>query len=145
LFCHRCGKENPNDALFCNSCGSELNPIPNSDRYSTQYQNQQARYDSDLNYSNNYRYDSRPRDVEIKSTGLGILLSFLLPGLGHLYAGKINKGLVILIVYVIMWAASYFIIPLFVAFILWIWAMVDVYGIIKEYNDYKARTGRPPW
>ena len=28
MFCQKCGKENPDDAAFCNSCGVGLNQIP---------------------------------------------------------------------------------------------------------------------
>lgn len=81
----------------------------------------------------------------MKSTGLGLILSFLLAGLGHLYAGRINKGLGILVAYVLLWATYFFIITGLIAFILWIWAMVDVYREINDYNEYLARTGHPPW
>lgn len=142
MFCRKCGKENPDDATFCNSCGSNLN----SDSYQNPYTNQQARYDSDPNCTYNPRYDSRPPyRMEMKSTGLGLILSFLLAGLGHLYAGRINKGLGILVAYVLLWATYFFIITGLIAFILWIWAMVDVYREINDYNEYLARTGHPPW
>ena len=33
MFCQKCGKENSNDAAFCNSCGADLRraPIPPAD------------------------------------------------------------------------------------------------------------------
>lgn len=101
------------------------------------------RYSSQDKYDT--QYGKRPTYVVSgKSAGLGIVLSFLFAGLGHLYAGKIERGLGILIVYVLLLATSFLIFTTIIAIVLWIWAMVDVYGTIDEYNEYLARTGNPP-
>jgi TM2 domain-containing membrane protein YozV len=82
--------------------------------------------------------------IELKSVGLGLILSFFLPGLGHLYAGRIDKGVGILIAFIIMVATYFFILTGFIAFVIWLWTLVDVYQEINEYNEHLMRTGRPP-
>lgn len=82
----------------------------------------------------------------LKSAGIGIILSFLFVGLGHLYAGQISKGIILFVVSVVLMTLSIlFIFPLFAVFILWIWAMYDVNNTIKQYNQHIRNTGNPPW
>ena len=103
-----------------------------------------------------------------KSVGTALVLGFLFPGLGHLYIGKLARGLCILVANIFLEVAT--ILLLFVrfnddfltynetanllilslillipAFILLIWNLFDVNKLGNEYNDCIRRTGAPPW
>lgn len=135
LYCTRCGKENSDDASYCGSCGnrmggSETNPMNSQNAY--------------MMY-----YDSRA-----KNEGLGVIMSFFFVGLGHLYAGKITAGLLLILASILLislvsvallFSISLFFVSAALLFILWIWALYDVYTKIKLYNAELRRTGNPPW
>jgi Predicted membrane protein len=149
LYCQKCGKEINDNSTFCSSCGAstdgstQTNNIPN---YGPQ--------------NNAYVYSRE------KSNGVGIILGFFIPGLGHLYAGKIGKGLLIMFSGIILsvismiavfgaisydstgalnGALTFLIILPIIYIIIWIWNMYDVNKVIKEYNECLRRTGNPPW
>ena len=69
-----------------------------------------------------------------------------LGGIGHLYLGKIIKGIVLLIVGIILaiigWLTIFGLIIL-LAFALYV--VYDAYRLCKRYNDVLEQTGRPPW
>ena len=103
-----------------------------------------------------------------KSVGIALVLGFLCAGLGHLYIGKLTRGLCILmanvalgVIMMITWFSilndtyltydeavgilvliALLAIP---AFIIWLWNLFDVNKLAKEYNDGIRRTGNPPW
>ncbi len=86
--------------------------------------------------------------VPTKSAGLAAVLAFLIPGLGHIYLGKIGEGLFYLIISIVMAALSPF--TLFVLFIplvviYWIWQIYDAYKKANQYNRAVQQTGRAPW
>ena len=131
MYCQKCGKETDSNAAFCSSCGAPTDGSGGS-------------YNAPPNYgpNNGNPYIYAPQ----KSTGVGIILAFLIAGAGHMYAGKIAEGIGILILYIVLIFAGFmFIIPLIIAFILWIWNMYDANKKINEYNECIRRTGNPPW
>lgn len=95
-----------------------------------------------------------------------IILAFLIPGVGHLYAGKIARGIIILAILMVLdivlsislytLIMAYYtstgpfsdssqplIIVGFVAyFIAWVWQMYDAYKAVEEYNRNLAPTPR---
>jgi len=73
--------------------------------------------------------------VEEKSTILTIVLGLLLPGLGQMYVGNILKGIIVLISCTISLIILGFIfIGYIIAFILYVWAIVDAYNHAKHLN-----------
>ncbi len=45
--------------------------------------------------------------VEVKSSGIAIVLSFFWTGLGQLYAGRIGRGLVMMVATPIIWVIAF--------------------------------------
>lgn len=138
MFCPRCGQKNPDNAAFCMSCGNSM------DRHNAV---------NDRPYSQNYHNDRMTYILSQKNAGIGIILSFIYAGMGHLYAEQIGKGLLIMIVYFVLLLFAGFltfieptlvIVGFAIVIVFWVWAMYDVNKIIKEYNEYLLRTGRPP-
>ena len=141
------------DAIYCSSCGASVN-------------RNNMNNTSPGNGSNYYI------SLREKSAGIAIVLGFLYAGLGHLYAGKLTRGLCILfgnmalsipmIVLTFWWLDDYYydydyfysdfsglFILIFVlsipSLILLIWSLYDVNKIVKEYNTRLRETGNPPW
>ncbi len=104
--------------------------------------------------------------VQYKSPGVAVVLSLILGvvglmGIGHLYVGKLSKGLSLLIVGIILgiltWgsfitgfvtfglgflASASFGLMLFA---LWFWQMWDTYVLAKVFNRRVQETGLAPW
>ena len=92
------------------------------------------------------------RPTEWKSMGVTIVLTVVLGffgigGIGHLYLGKIIKGIVlcivgiILLVFTIMTVLMGLVILIPFALIV----IYDAYRLCKRYNNDLEQTGRPPW
>ena len=45
----------------------------------------------------------QPTDKTERSPGIAAVLSFILPGLGHIYIGKLAIGFIVIVVYAIVW------------------------------------------
>ena len=123
-FCPNCGNKTTEDFNFCDHCGNKLTETE-------QIIKKDSTIDNKLNN---------------KSPILTLLLSLLIPGLGHIYIHKFKKGISYFIIiiglfilpniilfndidYTIMIAAnSIFIID----FIIYIYSLIDVYKTTKK-------------
>jgi len=100
---------------------------------------------------------------------LALVLSFIIPGVGQIYCGRIARGVVILILApvlsivlsilmygVVLWGSGtiesmnaafpLLVIILVIALIIfWVWQIVDAYRLANRYNEELRRTGRAPW
>jgi len=67
---------------------------------------------------------------------LASLLNLLLLGTGHIYVGKLTKGILVLAIGILLWMVSFGIlnIPLV------LWAMYDVYVTAKNLNRSARQT-----
>jgi len=61
-----------------------------------------------------------------KSEGVAIVLSILLSGAGHMYAGKVGKGFALLFMQIVLYLAF----PL-LALITWVWIIFDSVKEVK--------------
>jgi len=146
-FCDQCGKAVPADAAFCPTCGrrrrasTELPPPP-----SVQTGPPAAPV---ITLS------------ESKNPGIAALLAFIVPGIGHIYVGRIASGLVILAAYYIlmilaMVSFSLGIFTLGAGFVLsiplgigilavWAWQLFNAYKLAKQFNVHVQQYGKAPW
>lgn len=138
IFCGNCGKPNDSENEFCSKCGSPLKTKPRVAQNTNAYQ----------------------RPVEWKSESITLLLSILLglfglQGVGHLYVGKIGKGIGILIGSIILAVVAIILIatgigaivgiPLLIVYlIMFIWQIIDSRNLCREYNRYLEQHQRPP-
>ena len=92
------------------------------------------------------------RPPEWKSMGVTMVLTIVLGiiglgGIGHLYLGKIIKGIVLCIVGIILLVVTFM--TVFIALIVLIpfalFVIYDAYRLCKRYNNELEQTGRPPW
>lgn len=148
MYCPNCGTEAVPEAVFCNKCGCNLKeraqpaPAPASVPYA----------------------------LPLKNSGLAAVLSFLFTGLGQIYAGKISRGIIFILVAVgvamvttillfaglvtdsegvvqsfdsLYLAAIVGILIAYLAF--YIWQIYDAYILTNKYNDALKQTGQEPW
>ena len=144
-FCDNCGHAIRLGAKFCGSCG---NPITET---ATPIQDTNQSHAEPPPKQNVNSGKALQRPPEWKSMGVTMVLTVVLGivglgGIGHLYLGKIIKGIVLLIVGIILaiigWLTIFGLIIL-LAFALYV--VYDAYRLCKRYNDVLEQTGRPPW
>ena len=148
MFCPNCGKTSMEGAKFCENCGTALPtgsaPSQPSAQAPPQYQ-AQPQYQSQP-YSAPPQYGQPVyATVPLKSAGLAAVLALIIPGLGHIYLGKIGDGIVYLVLSVVLGALFFLIVPLIILLILWIWQIFDAYNKANQYNAAVQQTGRAPW
>ena len=141
MYCSGCGNKLYDDQAFCDKCGRQAGGSGG--------QQQRTVY------------------IEEKSAGIAALLSFLWAGAGQLYAGKIVRGIIMLLVYIFAQIGGYFVfffllveidsfeslnafLAATVIFMIcltafWIWNIFDAYKLVKQYNEHMRATGKPPW
>jgi TM2 domain-containing membrane protein YozV len=69
-----------------------------------------------------------------KNPGIALLISFFLPGVGSLYAGKITTGVIIIACYIVSWILTIVLIGFVGVFGFWIWGMIDAYQAAQTWN-----------
>jgi len=158
MYCPNCGTQLPDDSKFCTNCGARFGQGAQAPSAPPQYP-----------YAAPQPYVALP----LKSEILALILAFFIPGAGHIYAGKIARGVVILVIYFSLTVLStlwvFTLIPGFatddpmavmdalggslalivilslVTFIIWIAQLIDAYNQVKTYNDALRQTGQAPW
>ncbi len=158
VTCPNCRYDSSDGARFCSNCGMNFTAAPGGPApypppiYGQGYYNQPY-----------YGYPA----VQQKDPGIAAILALLagvfgLMGMGHIYLGRIIRGLVILVGGIVLWSLAVFF--LFAGVfgptgILWIFSLVcviavlgllvwqtyDAYALAKQYNEVVRRTGRAPW
>jgi hypothetical protein len=145
-FCPNCGREVRPEAAFCPSCGYNLKsaalvppPAASAAKPST--------------------------PLKHKSPGIAAVLAlvpglFGLMGIGHIYVGRVKRGISLLVVGIILAALSYGSILLglvayelgvaaivfgIILLILWIWQILNAYSLAKQFNKAVEETGKEPW
>ncbi|MDR3282960.1 MAG: zinc ribbon domain-containing protein [Candidatus Methanoplasma sp.] len=145
MYCSKCGKVIQDGVAFCSACGSSA---------------------SGGNYQAPPYWSQAQYQMPLKNTGLTVILAFLFTGLGHLYIGRIKRGVGIIIGGVLLPLASLFaflpllalndesglggfiiivIAVLVLDFAYWLWNIFDAHKLANEYNEALRRTGNPPW
>ena len=124
-FCTNCGLEIDADATFCPQCGykfeqSKVNP--------------QTKFCQSCGEKININAEICPHcGVRVanvvyggeKNVLLSAILSFIFPGLGHIYIGLNRKGVSFIIAYIISAILIMIAIGLVLVLIVWIWALID--------------------
>jgi TM2 domain-containing membrane protein YozV len=156
VYCSKCGAMNTTDSNFCSSCGASLAPPkeiippppattapppppppptapppppPPTTTAPPPYQTEMT--------------DAQLMTVR-KNEAISVILTFILAGLGHLYLGKIKRGLVFIVITIIVgWIIGT--VLLFIPTIIWyLYAIYDCYNLTKKYNEALFSIRRPP-
>jgi len=96
-----------------------------------------------------------PQKSECVAVVLAIILSFFgLWEVGHMYAGKFGRGVLLLVAGLIFtglfWVSLLLTVILIgyvglIMFAGWLWQAYDAYNTVKRYNQVALQTGRAPW
>jgi TM2 domain-containing membrane protein YozV len=79
-------------------------------------------------------YPAAGQQVVPKNPGIALLISFFLPGVGSLYAGKVTTGVIIIACYIVSWILTIVIIGFVGVFGFWVWGMIDAYQAAQTWN-----------
>ncbi len=160
MFCPNCGTNLPDNAEFCTNCGYNLKTgqAPPARPYAPP--------------SGNQPYGQPYYPIAMKSEILAIILAIIIPGTGHMYLGRLTRGLIILVSYiglsVLAMVIAFSAMPnLFtmdamdvafdtgllvaltilslISLVIWIVQLIDAYNLTKQYNDSIRQTGQAPW
>ena len=94
---------------------------------------------------------------KLKSESTTLILSIILgligiQGIGHIYVGKVGKGVWLLIGSFILFVAGIAtvtfgvgIVLLIIYFAIYIWQIVDSRNLCRKYNEALETTNNPPW
>ena len=160
---------------FCGQCGTPLaskySPCPNCGHTKTTYNPQPAGGASGhcgqcgaalvakyapcpkCGYSKTRYNPTAPAPgTQYKNEGTGLILSivlglFCLNGIGQIYAGKVGRGIGIMIgswVLIVVGVLT-FGIGLIAYLAIFIWQIFDTKKLCREYNEFFSLNGRPPW
>jgi TM2 domain-containing membrane protein YozV len=153
MVCPSCGRTVTDPSMgFCPACG-----------YSFAQQPSQP-YQSYAPYQYGPQPYARP-DYPRKSMVIAFLLSFLVPGVGQLYVGKVLRGIVYILTLIALAAASFVLTmnvdvndvasinraatdPLFILVTLaslgvWAFSLYDTYRLVNKYNEASMRNDLP--
>lgn len=146
-----------NGARFCSNCGGSLSappggPTPIPPTYGQGYYARPY-----------YGYPA----VQQKDPGIAAILALLagiigLMGMGHIYLGRITRGLIILVGGIVLWSLAFFflfagvfgptgilwifsLVCLIGVLVLLVWQVYDAHALAKQYNEVVQRTGHAPW
>lgn len=156
INCPNCRYDSLDSARFCSNCGANLAAAPGSP----------APYPPLYGQSYNQPYYGYS-GVQQKDPAIATILAlvagvFGLMGMGHIYLGRITRGLLILVGGIALWFLAVFFLFSGVfgpTGILWIfslvcviavlgllvWQVYDAYTLAKQYNEAVRRTGHAPW
>ncbi len=156
-FCGSCGQELSSiDTNYCSRCGKRIDQsdtleIANNKNDKTTIKETEKR--------NSDSHRSVVITLPYKSPGTAALIAFIgglfgLPGIGHIYVGKVGKGIGILILGLVIYAFMVisilgfspvgFLIAI-VYLILLIWQIFSARGNAKKFNKSVKETGKEPW
>jgi TM2 domain-containing membrane protein YozV len=123
VFCRHCGKDIlSGDARYCPFCGKPQNSVTGSSGVTS-------------------------TTLRTKNPKIALVLAIFIMGVGHIYVGKLKRGIVILIVsWVLGLLTSVLFFPVIPLIIIWIWQIYDAHKQAKYYNEYLIdNNGIPPW
>ena len=158
---------------FCGSCGTVLisknAPCPSCGHVKTTFNPQQANSGfcgscgaaligksttcMKCGYTKTkYNPMTPPQGALYKNEGTALILSIILGilgicGIGQIYAGKVGRGVAMLIVGIIVLIIGFATMGIgLIAYLgFFIWQIFDTKNLCREYNEYFSQNGRPPW
>ena len=134
-FCTNCGSEIQAETAFCPVCGHNFNQ--------EQQQTAQTKFCQTCGEKININAEICPHcgvrvaglaPSEEKSVALAAILSFLFPGLGHIYNGLTKKGVSFIIAYLISCALILILIGIVLVIVVWVWSLIDTIKTTEAIN-----------
>ena len=112
--CRECGKALSKGMSFCPYCGARVDPV---------------------NIGNTEPENKNTVSQE-KSTFIALILSLFVTGLGSIYAGKEQDGVVLLIAMIVCFILGFiFVLPWLVCVGIWLYGLYHAYKSCEEFNS----------
>ncbi|MBE6486119.1 MAG: hypothetical protein E7Z85_04665 [Methanosphaera stadtmanae] len=152
--CTNCNSLNEDHANNCIQCGTPFNKNFNSLEYQNNnvevhrfeneqiqtYNNQEMQIPQQnyqqFNNQNQYQQFQNNVPQNKKSKVVGLILNMLVVGLGYAYVGKWGEGIVLLVLYLLMFILGFLLlVPWIIALGLWIYSLFKTNNMIDKYNQ----------
>ena len=131
-FCPNCGTEISASVAFCPQCGFKFAQDETLTKF-CQSCGKKININAEIcPYCGVRVAGVAPRDE--KNVLLAAILSFIFPGLGHLYNGLNKKGVSFVIAYIVSFILVVIVIGFVLMIIVWIWALVDAIKTTEAIN-----------
>lgn len=131
-FCINCGSEIDRNAFVCPKCGvtQSARPAEKKTKFCT---NCGSEIDSkaEICPKCGVRQPGGMGFAGEKNPVIAALLSFLIVGLGQVYAGKPKRGIVLFVASVVFVIAGFLVVPVLAALACWIGSIYDAYKIAE--------------
>ncbi len=124
-FCSNCGTEVNLETVFCPQCGFRLIKEETQQTKFCQSCGKKIDINAEICPHCGVRVANFNTPSEEKSALLAAILSFLFPGLGHIYLGLTKKGISFIIAYIVSAVLIFLVIGFVLIFIVWLWALID--------------------
>jgi TM2 domain-containing membrane protein YozV len=152
VYCSKCGAMNTTDSNFCVSCGASLAPpkkaVPPTTAPPPPPPPQYTPPPPPTTGTASYPPPTQMTDAQLmtvrKNEALSVILTIILPGLGHLYLNKIKRGLVFIVISIIMWIIGATVILIPITVVWYLYAIYDSYQLTKKHNEALFSLRRPP-
>jgi uncharacterized membrane protein YdbT with pleckstrin-like domain len=154
IKCSDCGKETSEDQNFCPSCGTKLGKksVPDLESELKETKEKVEELEKKSKSQEDRDYTQTMYKSESTTLVLAIVLGlFGISGVGHIYLGKVGKGIAILIVNIVLaiiGGATIIIgigiIFLIIYLVIFIWQIVDARSLCQYYNSHIREKGKRP-
>ena len=132
-FCTNCGTEVDLDTVFCPQCGFKFAQEEKPQTKFCQSCGKKINFNAEICPHCGVRVANVTR-YEEKNVLLSAILSFLFPGLDHLYLGLNKKGVSFIIAYIVSAILIILLIGIVLVIIIWIWALIDTIKSTEAIN-----------
>ena len=132
-FCTNCGTEVDLDTVFCPQCGFKFAQEEKPQTKFCQSCGKKINFNAEICPHCGVRVANVTR-YEEKNVLLSAILSFLFPGLGHLYLALNKKGVSFIIAYIVSAILIILLIGIVLVIIVWIWALIDTIKSTEAIN-----------
>lgn len=133
--CRQCGAQVTPEASYCPSCGTRITK-PGAVQLSSVGLSAPPVAPPPAVLSGTVPVSSGRQATAVapKNPALSLIVSIFLPGVGSMMNGDVGKGVGILVGYFVSLFLFWLLIPLFIAFALWIWGLIDAYTGAQKWN-----------
>jgi TM2 domain-containing membrane protein YozV len=124
-YCKNCGAQIAEDARFCEECGAAQTAAPAQAAVAPSPAAPAA------------APGMAPGMYSRKDGALAAILSFIIPGVGQIYCGRVGRGIAFFI-------GTICLVWFLIGIGIWIWGIFDANDSAKKYNAYLDAYGQPP-
>lgn len=105
--------------------------IPKTDEYYCSSCGEIIKKEAEICPKCGIRLKQQEQKKQQKSSGVAVILSFLIPGVGQIYCGRVGKGILLILFSFIFGILSFILIGIPFYLALWIYSMYDAYKLAE--------------